>query len=255
RVLVVRYLSIEAALADISNVETAHFNAIAGLDGFKDVALLISIGRPLPPSQEIEALSGTYFGEVPLGRYRHDVAGLRMASGLVRGMVVLRHEDPQAETLRAAICDDELIQVVGRGRGVNRTAENPLEVHILADAALPLVFDRLVTWDVECPDVFQQMLMAGVAVDSPADAVALHPGLFANVEQAKKVLERAAFKGQNPISTSYREMSLKSAAYRRAGRGRGWQRAWWVNDDGTDVRDRIEAGLGDMAAWRDETSM
>lgn len=32
-----------------------------------------------------------------------------------------------------------------------------------------------------------------------------------------------------PVSMSFREMSRKSAAYRRAGRGRGLQRARWIN--------------------------
>lgn len=250
RVLVVTYQAVEAAFAGIPNVEVAHFNAVAGLDCYKDVALLISIGRPLPPSQELEALTGAYFDHVPQGRYRRDQASLRMRSGLTRGLKVLRHEDDNTETLRAAICDDEVIQVVGRGRGVNRTPENPLEVHILADLALPLVFDRLTTWDVERPDVFQQMLMDGVAVDSPADAAALHPGLLGNAEQAKKVFARGVFKGQNPIKHSYREMSLKSAVYRRAGRGRGWQHACWFDGDAEAARRYLEAVLGDLAQWR-----
>ena len=209
-------------------MEVAHFNAVAGLDCYKDVSLLISIGRPLPPSQDLEALTGAYFDHIPQGRYRRDLAGLRMQSGQPRGLAVLRHEDDRAETLRSAICDDELIQVVGRGRGVNRTAANPLEVHVLADVALPLTCDRLTTWDVERPDIFQQMLLNGLAVDSPADAAVLHPGLFGNANEAKLAFSRSVFKGQNPIDTSYREMTLKSAAYRRAGRGRGWQRAWWI---------------------------
>ena len=55
---------------------------------------------------------------------------------------------------------------------MNRSAKDPLEVHVLADVALPLVYDLLTTSDVECLDVLQQMLLAGVAVDSPTDAAA-----------------------------------------------------------------------------------
>ncbi|WP_272011129.1 bifunctional DNA primase/polymerase [Roseovarius sp. ZX-A-9] len=252
RVLVVTYKSIEAAFADIPNVEVAHFNAIAGLDCYNDVGLLISIGRPLPPSQELEALTGAYFGHVPQGRYRRDVAGIRMRSGQNRSLGVLRHEDELAETLRAAICDDELIQVIGRGRGVNRTIQNPLEVHVLSDVVLPLVYDRLTTWDVERPDVLQRMLLAGVAVDSPADAAALHSQLFKNGHQAKMAFERGGFKAQNPMNSSYREMCLKSAAYKRAGRGRGWQRAMWIDGDAATARQRLEAALGDLALWQPE---
>ncbi|WP_245866856.1 bifunctional DNA primase/polymerase [Oceaniglobus roseus] len=250
RVLVVTYQSIEQAFAGIPNVETAHFNAVAGLDRYKDVALLIVIGRPLAPSRELEALVGAYFGHVPEGRYRKDLAGIRMTSGQTRGLVVLRHEDDLAETLRAAICDDELIQVIGRGRGVNRTAQDPLEVHVLADVALPLAIDRLTAWDVERPDVVQRMLLAGIAVDSPADAAALHPELFSDEKQAQKAFERAVFKRQNPMYTSYREMSLKSAAYRRAGRGRSWQRAWWIEGAAEEVRARLQHVLGELAEWR-----
>ena len=48
RALVVTYKDCEAAFAGIPGVEVAHFNAIAGLDAYRDVRLLIVIGRPLP---------------------------------------------------------------------------------------------------------------------------------------------------------------------------------------------------------------
>lgn len=250
RVLVVTYQSIKPAFAGIPNVETAHFNAVAGLDIYKDVAGLISIGRPLPSSHELEALTGAYFDHVPKGRYRRNRSSIRMSYGLVRGLNVLHHDDELTEMLRAAICDDELIQVVGRGRGVNRRAKDPLEVHVLSDVALPLVYDRLTAWELERPDILQRMLLAGIAVDSPADAAMLHSGLFQNAEQAKKAFERGAFKGQNPMNSSYREMSLKSAAYRRTGRGRGWQWAMWIEGDDAMARRCLEAALGELAEWR-----
>ena len=108
-------------------------------------------------------------------------------------------EQPRRELLRAAICDDELIQAIGRGRGINRTAADPLEVHLLADVALPLVHDRVLPWETVAPDLFQRMLLGGVAVDSPADAARLHPALFTSEKQAQKEFERAGFKRQNPI--------------------------------------------------------
>lgn len=253
-VLVVTYQAIEAAFEGIPNVEVAHFNAVAGLDCYRDVAMLISIGRPLPSSIELEALAGAYFDNAPAGRYRRARAGIRMRGGSVLGIDVIRHEDGMTETLRAAICDDELIQVIGRGRGINRTPDNPLEVHVLADVALPLVYDQLTSWDLEKPDVFQQMLLAGLAVDSPSDAFALHQELFASENAAKLALARGAFKGQNPIKDSYREMTLKSAAYRRAGRGRSWQRVWWVEGCENDMRLLLEATLGSLAGWQYSSS-
>lgn len=154
--------------------------------------------------------------------------------------------------LRAAVCDDEVVQAIGRGRGVNRTAETPLQVHILADLALPLVHDRVTSWDLEAPDLWQQMLLDGVAVDSPGDAAALHPGLLRNGQQAKMAFEREGFKAQTPMSTSYRDLCLKSARYRRSGRGRSWQRACWLDASEEAVREELEDRLGPMAGWQPE---
>ncbi|MBS8228335.1 hypothetical protein [Vannielia litorea] len=100
-------------------------------------------------------------------------AGLCNRSGKPLSIPVLKHTDERAELLRRAICDDELIQVIGRGRGVNRTAAIPLDVHILADVALPMVYDEITAWEAVRPDLFQRMLLAGVAMDSPGGRAAL----------------------------------------------------------------------------------
>ena len=250
KVLVVTYQGCEAAFQGIPGVVTAHFNAVAGIDAFGDVALLVSIGRPLPAAGDLGYLAGVFFGVVGDGGYRKDFAGVHMRAGGPRSVVAVRHQDAQAETLRAAICDDELIQVVGRGRGVNRSADTPLDVHVLADVALPLVHDSVAPWDAVRPGIVQRMLLEGIAVDSPGDAAVLHPGLFETANQAKKMFQAAGFGGQNPLRGIQWEMTPKSAAYRRTGRGRSWQRAYWLSGDEGDVRRALEARLGQMAGWR-----
>jgi hypothetical protein len=249
RVLVITYQSIESAFTGIPGVETAHYNAVAGLDQYKDVSLIICVGRPLPRDTEVEALCGAFFGHVPDGRYMTGASGIRMRDGTARAVRIVRHADERAETVRAAICDDELIQAIGRGRGVNRTSADRLEVQVLADVALPLLHDRLTPWEALRPDMFQRMLLAGLAVDSPADAAALHPEMFTNDEQAKKQLAEV-FKGNFPIRTTHREISLKSARYRRAGRGRSWQTCWWIDGGEGDARARLERVLGPLDGWR-----
>ena len=129
---------------------------------------------------------------------------------------------------------------------MNRSSDAPLDIHVLADVALPLVYDDLVPWELVRPDAIQRMLMAGVAVSSPADASRIHPNLFANENEAKLAFKRAAFKGQTPMSNSYREMTLKSAAYRRPGRGHGWQTAYWVREHCADIRGRLVSSLGPL---------
>jgi hypothetical protein len=229
--------------------DVAHFNAIAGLDVYRDVRLLIVVGRPLPSDTDLEPLSGAFFRHLPTGGYQQAARGVRMRDGGCRAVQARVHADARAEALRAAICDDELVQAIGRGRGVNRTEAKPLEVHVLADVALPLVHDQVMAWGLVAPDIVQRMLLAGIAVDSPKDAAALHPALFSGVEQVEKAFERARFARQNPIRDLYREMSVKSASYRRGGRGRSWQRAWWIEGTSDAIRSAVEAALGPLAEW------
>ncbi len=249
RILVVTYKACEAAFANIPGVDVAHFNAIAGLDIYRNVAMLIVIGRPLPQSGDIHPLAGAFFGLEPTGGYAKVNRAVLTKYGDRRTVRVLQHEDAQAEILRAAICDDEVIQAIGRGRGVNRTADNPLEVQVLADVALPVMHDRVVAWDHICPDVVQRMLLVGFAVDSPADAAALHPKLFDGPEASESSFRRAGFNRQNLIGNSYREMTVKSARYRKPGRGQSWQRAYWLDGDAECARRRLEAAVGALAEW------
>lgn len=249
RVLVVTHQIIEPAFAAIDHVRTAHFNAIAGIDRYREVRLLIVVGRPLPSSEALLPIGASLFHELPEGKYRPNLRAVRMRSGKSAVVRAVTHENETAELLRAAICDDELIQAIGRGRGVNRTADNPLEVKVLADVALPLIHDRVVAWEAVLPDIFQRMLMAGVAVDSPADAAQLHPDLFDNDKQAQKLWERSGFKRQYPMNNTYRDMSLKSARYRRGGRGRSWQMAWWLEADPETVRVRLQNAFGRLHGW------
>ena len=45
-------------------------------------------------------------------------------------------------------------------------------------------------------------------------------------------------------------MSLKSAAYRRTGRGRSWQRAWWIDGAADEAKAMLERAIGPLAEWR-----
>ena len=56
------------------------------------------------------------------------------------------HVDPTAEAIRWSICEAELIQAMGRGRGVNRTAEKPLQIDLLTDVVLPVTVSELIGW-------------------------------------------------------------------------------------------------------------
>lgn len=246
--LVVTHKQIEPAFAGLPGVATGHFNAIAGLDRFRDIRRLIVVGRAQPRDSDLPPMAAALFGVALTGSYAPVPTGVRLRDGTSRTLVCQRHGDGRGELLRAAICDDELLQAIGRGRGVNRRADNPLDVHVLAAVALPLVHDRVRDWDLCRPDALQRMLLSGIAVDSPTDAFALYPDLFGSLDQARKLFQRGGFKGQTPYKI-HKAMSLKSALYRRPGAGRSWQRALWIEGTADSARAWLEARLGAFDGW------
>ena len=76
------------------------------------------------------------------------------------------HADPVAEAIRWSICEGELIQAIGRGRGVNRTAETPLEIDLLTDAVLPLTIHEVVPWQQIRPSRRDLMALEGVVLEN-----------------------------------------------------------------------------------------
>ena len=113
--------------------------------------------------------------------------------------------------------------------------------------------DRVIRWEAAKPDYVQRMLLADVAVDSPADAARLHPDLFDTPNQAKLAFARAGFGCQNPIRGTHRETTPKSAAYRRGGRGRSWQRAYWLARSSDTIRNHLTAALGELPEWKPDS--
>ena len=62
--------------------------------------------------------------------------------GTGRRALALRHPDPLVEAVRFAICEGELLQALGRGRGVRRTPQSPLDVLVLTNVPIPIPVDQ-----------------------------------------------------------------------------------------------------------------
>ena len=67
--LVVTHLEIEPAFPGLSDVLTAHFNAIAGLDRYRDVRRLVVVGRTLLRDTDLPPMAAALFGQSIDGRY------------------------------------------------------------------------------------------------------------------------------------------------------------------------------------------
>lgn len=248
--LAITYEAIEDRFADLIGVRTAHFNAITGRDAFGNVENLFVVGRPLPAPAELRDLALALTGRpIPEENPGQLTRGALMADGTGRPLKVRAYADPTLEELRSAVTDAEIRQAVGRGRGVNRTAANPLTVWVLADTLLPHPLSRLAGWGDVRLDAVQRMAARGLVLSSPVDAVQFYPNLFDTVKSAEWHL-----KGISPGfpygTTSHRETRGKSFAevrYRPTGRGQQTRRAFVAEWRLATIRDDLEGALG---GWR-----
>lgn len=241
-----------------ANVDLAHHNAVAGRDGWRDVRKLIVVGRTLPRPGDVErmaeALTGRAVTARASGRYeRHDTA-IEMQDGTAASAEADRHPDPIAEAIRWQICEGELIQIIGRGRAVNRTAAAPLEVLVLTDRPLPLPVDESVTWEALAPGPADLMLaQGGVALADAADAARAYPSLWPSPAAARQAFHRAERAGRCvtiPIGESSIgecHAPLRRVDYQRVGPGRRPAVALFAPEAVPDIRVWLEERLGPLA--------
>ena len=63
RGLVITDKSVEVDFADIEGLEVGHFNAIEGIDRWRGVEMLVTIGRPLPQPEQIQDMAAALTGK------------------------------------------------------------------------------------------------------------------------------------------------------------------------------------------------
>jgi hypothetical protein len=94
--------------------------------------------------------------------------------------------DTFVEAVRWQITERELVQALGRGRGVNRTDETPLDIDLLLDTCLPVTVDQVSTWQI--PSLLIDAAIDGVMLTSPVDMVRIWPDLWPNAKAAKRTI-------------------------------------------------------------------
>jgi putative DNA primase/helicase len=238
RMLVICQLGLETALeathALPSNVELAHFGNVSGENRWSDVTALMVIGRTEPAVWDVERTARALFGVVVdafepddkgLVRWPTVTRGLRMRDGSGVAVENSQHPDWRVEEVRWQICEAQLIQAIGRGRGIKRTAADPLLVDVITNICLPLEVDETTTWDGIQPSLAEIMRARGAVPLNYADMADCYPDLFGSRSAAESALRR-----ENPRQMSidsYYSIDIcsgfSSLGYRRGSRG-PWSR-------------------------------
>jgi putative DNA primase/helicase len=238
-------------------VDAVHFNGLSGLDRWGDVGCLIILGRTLPAPMTVEALSAALTGQMPIAAaegsgwwYGTQQLRIRLEGGKSHAVPGEVHADPTAEAIRWSICEAELIQAMGRGRGVNRTAGTPLQIDLLTDVVLPVTVNELVGWRELCPTRRDRMALRGVVLENAADMAACFPDLWENHETARKDGQRSGTNCYYRIFYNSK-MSHSSAvvSYRPEGAGRKLRSATFDLTIIPDPQTWLTARLGPLATF------
>jgi putative DNA primase/helicase len=276
RTLVITYLELEPFLAGLPGVEVAHFNAISGRDEWgpqsdrPGVRFLFVIGRPMARPETTRRLAAAMTGRaLPEEEAGKVTRGATMRDGTARPIEIRAYADPDLEAVRASITEAELIQAIGRGRGINRTAANPLDVWLLAgDVVVPLPLDSLTSWQDAAPGPVDRMAARGVVLTSPSDAARAYPDVFPKGEKsAREALRRQAREGgqgQDDLGPKplWRLLlgvwvlnSGWSFAYRPPGRGQQFRHGWApASLDPEEALAWLVAKLGEIETFAPEVS-
>jgi putative DNA primase/helicase len=229
RVLAVLQKDVEEAVKAIrplpGNLAMAHHNAIAGRDEWRDVRLVVVVGRTQPPPNAVATMAEALTGSaVPLldGWYDRADAIRETATAEAQLAEFDRHPDPLAEAIRWHICEGELVQIIGRGRGVNRTAETPLDVLVMTDVPLPIPVNKTISATaLELTQAERMLAMGGVAFENGADAFRAYPTLWPSAEAARQSLKpsRSGTKPNERVLIRECPTPLVAVAYQRAAAG------------------------------------
>jgi putative DNA primase/helicase len=178
-------------------VDAVHFNGLSGLDRWGDVGGVMILGRTLPAPLTVEAIGAALTGRMPNIEdtqtgwwYGAREKRIRLEGGKTHAVRSEFHSDPTTEAVRWSICEAELIQAMGRGRGVNRSAETPLAIDLLTDMVLPVTVKEVVNWSDICPSRRDLMAVRGTVLANAADMATCFPDLWASRDIAKKDTQR-----------------------------------------------------------------
>ena len=128
----------------------AHFNALRGIDKYKDMDSVLIISRNQPAIKDAEALACALWfdSDVPLKlgltKPESQPRGYRTRSGHHVGVNVAIPHDPRVQILIELIREAETLQCIDRLRLVH--TQHPKHVFLLSNLVLDLTVDNLLSW-------------------------------------------------------------------------------------------------------------
>ncbi len=198
------------------NVAFENFNALRGVDAYKDAPCLICVGRPAMTMRDLEMMTAALhcanpnvqtITPAPEGQWPMREQYLRCSDGTGVAVQCEYHPDPYVEDFRASRTDGEVIQTIGRLRLADRTEENAPLIFVFGRTPTGLEIDSVKTW-VDCYLQPADVMVAGGLIFKSSDTIKLaYPGLLATGSSAAKEAAAKAWQHRHAAisRSSYRE--------------------------------------------------
>ena len=223
----------EIAASLPENVTTGHFNAIRGLDAWRDVDALVIAGRTQPSEGEVEHIAEGLFYDQDIvieqvERYAKTEFDV-VVGDQVRTIDTDAHPDPLVEAVRWQICEGELLQAIGRARAIRRAGDDPVEIVLVTSVPVLPHVDALVPWADLVPGHAAVMAARGFVPCNAADMARAYPDLFKNQKAARNWKNRQ--NGEEcliPLCKLYigKRGTPRAVFYHPPGRGQKRRRGW-----------------------------
>lgn len=260
------------------NVAIEHFNALRGINTYKDVPCAIIVGRPAAQVSDVEMMASAlhaankgviHVHDVPAGKWPTATDTVQMRDGMLYGVRVERHPDPDVDDVRHSVSDAEVIQAIARLRLYDRTPETKAHLYVFGTTQTGLKVDELKSWLDVNATLAEVQALSGIAFKSAETVRMAYPTFIGRGGSARKgakeayeVLKEAgvqtkcpnplyicniigkwtdSFEGQKP-----REIEFRLYGSTSGGRIRKKERALVFNDklDDVEVADAISALIG-----------
>ena len=233
------------------SIAVEHYNNVEGIDDYKNVRLLIAIGRTLPNVYAVEADAGAISGREAIKTelnpttssrwFDQTTREIQLKDGSTQPVKADLHPDPIAEAVRFQICEAEVIQAIGRTRAIRRGPNDPLDIVILNDLALPgIAVDRVTQW--QTPGLDVDMVAEGIEIESPSDMAKCWPETWKNEKAAKHWRSRGK-RSLTPIET----FLPATGRYQYPGERQKWRHFRYDPNVIPDPAAWLEAKLGELA--------
>jgi hypothetical protein len=141
-------------------------------------------GRPQPSEEAATAIAEAVFAHDPdvtieAGlRYGRTIRQREMADGTWEPAEAACHPDPLVEAIRWQICEAEVLQCIGRARGLRRN----VAIYLLTDVVLPEPIARTVYYHEMMPTRRNVALARGVSFTTGKEAAKAYPDLWVSAD-------------------------------------------------------------------------